>query len=167
MRSHAFFDKIRFRDNDMAGVSLIDGSYSANNPTLFAVINAWRNLERRTDELAVINVGTGNFPFKKDLRLLVSCLPLISAAGILEDMLEVQNNTMLRLTELIVNGMQLLRINGSFYNKNYRTNVFESNTRTLEILFDLGRISFAHAENKFSDLFFYYTSKRRLKWALI
>ena len=43
-------------------VELIDGGYCANNPTLYAIVDATKALGRAPADLRVVSLGVGNYP---------------------------------------------------------------------------------------------------------
>ncbi len=47
---------------DGSEVELLDGGYCANNPTLYAMVDAVKALKLEHDQLRIVSVGVGNYP---------------------------------------------------------------------------------------------------------
>lgn len=63
--AYPFFNKkiIKFPNED--NFVLIDGGYCANNPTLYAIIDALVALETPRDQLRVLSIGVGKYPDRR------------------------------------------------------------------------------------------------------
>lgn len=149
-----FFKKIQLV-NDKEGInfSLMDGGFSANNPTLFALIDALRALKIQKDDLRVLNVGTGDFPYRLTPQIVCSGCAHFFSRNLISEILDVSSNTTGIITQYLMEDIKILRISDSFTQPALKTNLLENNKVKLAKLFDQGKTSFGKKELEFNKLF--------------
>src|SRR5690606_18670250 len=64
--AYPFFEKTQLHTSTKVPVTLVDGGYCANNPTLYAIADALGAGLLR-DELRVVSIGVGEYPPRKRL----------------------------------------------------------------------------------------------------
>jgi patatin-like phospholipase/acyl hydrolase len=144
-----FFVRSDIQSQDKSSdYSLVDGGFSANNPTLFALIDAKGAFKRKDEDILVINVGTGTFSNKISPQLLLAGVPLLGPKNFIEFILEANSNTADIITELLFPNINIQRINEMFAENVIKTNLLESNPKVLLKLFDLGRSTFGKYEKR-------------------
>jgi len=141
--------------NDKEGInfSLIDGGFAANNPTLFALIDALRALKKQKDDLLVLNVGTGDFPYRLSPQIICSGCAHFFSRNLISEILDVSSNTTGVITQYLLEDIKILRISDSFTQPSLKTNLLENDKVKLAKLFDQGKVSFGRVEAEFNKLF--------------
>ena len=149
-----FFDKVNL-ENQKEGInfSLMDGGFSANNPTLFALIDAVRALKIQRDKLRVLNIGTGDFPYCVNPQMICSGFEHILSRNLISEILDVSSNTTGLITQFLLEDIKILRISDSFTQPSLKTNLLENNKIKLAKMFDQGKASFGKKEADFDKYF--------------
>ena len=149
-----FFEKINL-ENPKEGInfSLMDGGFSANNPTLFALIDALRALKVQRDALRVLNVGTGDFPYRLSPQMICSGFEHVLSRNLISEILDVSSNTTGLITQYLLEDIKILRISDSFTHPSLATNLLENNKAKLSKMFDQGKTSFGKKETEFANYF--------------
>lgn len=129
-------------------IELEDGSYCANNPTLFAITQALRQTERKT--LRVVSLGVGDYPeptywgrewTKRTFFIL----------KFLRRTLNLNTNAMEQLRELLFPEVSIVRINNAYMHPGMATDLMERDPKKLNLLYQSGRESFADHECVLSE----------------
>lgn len=144
--AYPVFDACRCRLEGLGAVELVDGSYCANNPVLFAIAEAIAGLGRAPSSLRVLSVGVGTYPAPhyRGLKRLVHLLKGIDA---LQKTFGINTEATEHLRRDLFPGVAALRINDHFGGHGVATDFIESEVRKFDLLFQCGRQSFArHAE---------------------
>ena len=63
--AYPFFERTTVRTSMGEDVELVDGGYSANNPTLYAIADAVHALRRERKDIRLVSVGVGIYPDPK------------------------------------------------------------------------------------------------------
>lgn len=148
-----FFDKARLC-SDNSQFELIDGGFCANNPTLFAMIDAFKAFNIKPDNLVIINVGTGEFPRRETLIEKILNLFPGTPARFLADLLEISSNTTAIVTKLLfTDNVKILRLSSASTDPALATNLIENDINKLEKLFLKGRTTFREHETSFEETF--------------
>lgn len=144
-----FFERRTLVLDDGVAVDAIDGGFVANNPSMFALVDAERALGINRDALRLVSVGTGDFPLKKRWwNFIKDAWPL----SLLETTLESNSNTVEILRQLVYDDVWSVRINGVFRDSALATDLLESDPTMLRKLFSLGREAFAIQEYRLREL---------------
>jgi hypothetical protein len=138
-----FFDKRQLVLDGGVVIEAIDGGFVANNPSMFALVDAERALGIPRNDMRLCSIGTGDFPVKKRWwDFAKSAWPL----ALLETTLESSSSTVEILRRLVFHDVQTVRINGVFRDTALATDLLETKPRMLKKLFELGREAFAAQE---------------------
>lgn len=144
-----FFERRTLLLDDGVAIDAIDGGFVANNPSMFALVDAERALGIRRDAIRLVSIGTGDFPIKRRWwDFLRDAWPL----SLLETTLESNSNTVEILRQLVYNDVWSVRINGVFRDAALATDLLESDPEKLKRLFALGREAFAVQETRLKEL---------------
>lgn len=124
---------------------VVDGGFTANNPSLFALADALGPLNVPRAAIRILSIGTGEFPERR--RLLKRISPTIMT------LLGTSSKTVTILQQLLFKDVQVLRINGTFSERAYRADFMESKIGKLKEIFQLGRKSFEENEVEIKNFF--------------
>lgn len=140
-------------DMGVRGVnSLLDGGFVANNPTTFAVTDAVHALNRQQKEIRVLSVGVGHYPQRSELALLRMAKRWWPLAALLETTFEANSNTVEQLGRLVFTDVDKVRVDESFTDEKYATNLLDSDRYKLSTIRTLGRNSFGAKEKEIREL---------------
>lgn len=133
-------------------IKAVDGGFIANNPLFFAITDATSALKHSLDDLRVLSVGTGNF-VEKSISWKTALFTKLKFVKLFERTLKANSTTTEILIKFLYPNLKIVRINESFNQPQYGTNMVEDDPRKLEILFRLGRESYAKSETEIKRLF--------------
>lgn len=129
----------------------IDGGFIANNPTLFALIDAKKALKIDDDNVKLLSVGVGNY-IEKPIRML-KYLGRFEMAQIASRVLVASSNTTEVITKLLFPELTIVRINETFNQPQHGTNMVEKDLGKLRSMFKLGIESYANYEKEIMNAF--------------
>ena len=127
---------------------VVDGGFSANNPTLFALTDALGPLDVTPQSIRLLSLGSGSFPKRWRLSSFIG-----TAAPTFLTLLQTSSNTVEILRKLLFPHITTLRISEAWPDKQYRTDFMESDRRKLRTIYQLGRKSFENHETDIRSLF--------------
>lgn len=129
----------------------LDGGFTANNPTLFAIADATGPLGVAREDIRILSVGTGSYPESRKWtrRIIAGIRPLKTYMTLSRT----SSNTVDTLRELFFPDVRTLRINDSFAERAYETDFMEHDPRKLRAICQLGRKSFEAAEARVREFF--------------
>jgi patatin-like phospholipase/acyl hydrolase len=129
----------------------IDGGFIANNPTLFAIVDVVKALELESENIKVISIGVGNY-IEKPLHRFHGIINLFKLFKIVSRILNASSNTTEVLTNLLYPDLQIVRINETFNEPEYGTNMIERDVKKLQKMYQLGINSYAKYEKQILKL---------------
>jgi hypothetical protein len=147
-----FFDRVTLTTKNQGTPTVIDGGFVANNPTLLAIADATSALGMSRAQLRVLSVGVGHYrePKKSSTHeFFLRRWPL----GTILMMLETNTRTIELLRGILMPDVRTVRIDDSFPDERYATDMLESDPRKLKELLLLGRESFSKHEKDIRTLF--------------
>ena len=129
--------------------TVVDGWFSANNPSLFALTDAVGPLDVDRERIRLLTLGTGSFPERNRLftRILTTATPTFLT------LLQTGSNTVETLRTLLFPDVTTVRINDARTDRRYTSDFLESDVEKLKAIFDVGRDSFAAREGEIRALF--------------
>jgi uncharacterized protein len=133
-------------------ITAVDGGFIANNPLFFAITDATSALGYSLDDLRVLSVGTGNF-VEKHISWKTRILKKLKFVELFERTLKADSTTTEILIKFLYPSLKMVRINETFNQPQYGTNMMESDARKLKTLFRLGRESYSKYEGDITELF--------------
>lgn len=132
-------------------IKAIDGGFIANNATLYALIDADKAFDIKKEDIRVINIGTGKF-VEKPVKGIMKYLRFFSLIKFIERVLISSTNNNVILTKLLYKDIDIVRINDTFNEPEYGTNMIEQDIEKLEKLYQLGQNSFAKKESEINNI---------------
>lgn len=126
-------------------VNVIDGGFIANNATLFAIVDAHKAFGYDEKDINVLSVGVGNY-IEKPMGFLHKLLSRFNVTEFVQKVLVSSTNTNVILTKLLYPNLNIVRVNDSFPEPEYGTNMIEADEVKLSKLVQLGRQSYAKYE---------------------
>lgn len=155
--AYPFFNRKVVRTSAGDRIELIDGGFSANNPTLFALTDATVSLGYRLEDCRVLSVGCGTYPEPKPsvkMRL-AQYLPFFTMLRQLQQKtMETNSNTMEQLRSFIFKDVPTVRVNDTYERPEMATDLFEHDPNKLALLRQMGEESFARREKEITKLLF-------------
>jgi patatin-like phospholipase/acyl hydrolase len=145
--AYPFFERKMVTTSLGDRVELVDGGYSANNPTLYAMADATMALGVQRSNIRVVSVGVGVYPARP--------LPIFSIAHwrkyllsvqLLQKTLEINTQSMETLRSILFQDVETVRVSDTFEKPEMATDLFEHDLDKLNILRQRGRDSFAKRE---------------------
>jgi patatin-like phospholipase/acyl hydrolase len=133
-------------------ITAIDGGFIGNNPILFAITDALGALKVERNEIKFLSIGTGNF-IERPIGFTGKCLQSLWFVRLFEKILKSNVNTTEILSRNLFPDLNLIRINDSFNQPEYGTNMVEYNINKLKNMQKLGRESFAKYEDSLKVMF--------------
>ena len=149
--AYPFFDRkvITTAAGDI--VELIDGGYSANNPTLYAIADAVAAMNKSHENLRVVSVGVGVYPEPKPgLKMRLAKKYLVSVQ-LLQKTLEINTQSMDQLRENLFKDIKTIRISDTFQKPEMATDLLEYDLDKLNLLHQRGRESFSSREAQLNE----------------
>ena len=99
-------------------VDAIDGGFVANNPSLFALIDAVHTLENAPEHIAALSIGVGSYPAKK--RRVEFVLRRFWPVALLETTLTANANAMTILANVLFSEVDMVRIHQTYSDSKVR-----------------------------------------------
>ena len=146
-----FFERKIVTTSNGDFVELVDGGYCANNPTLYALVDATVALGYMPMNCRVLSLGCGQYPELQRgfiARMCQNFLPL----QLIQKTLEVNTASMDQLRRLLYADVPTVRISDTFERSEMATNMFEYSPKKLNLLRQQGANSFALYERDVSKL---------------
>jgi len=147
-----FKEKI-LHTNNKGTLVAIDGGFIANNPTLFAIIDSEKGLGYSIENTRVLSIGVGNY-IEKPLLKFHGILSLFKIFKIVSRILNASSNTTEELARLLFPNLRMVRINETFNEPEFGTNMVEKDIKKLDKMYHLGVQSYAKFEKELIRLEF-------------
>ena len=147
--AYPFFDKAIITTSNGDEITLIDGGYCANNPTLYAIADAVIAFKRAPADLRVVSIGVGNYPEPNHWhpkRWKVWLSKRFLAVQLLQKTFNVNTVSMEQLRAILFKDICTVRIDQTFERPEMATDLMESNLKKLNLLYQHGGESFAQYE---------------------
>lgn len=149
--AYPVFNKVKLETSNQGTQEAIDGGFVANNPTLFAIMDANKALKIHEENINVLNVGVGNY-VEKPINFLSKMLSKLNLVQLVGRVLNANTNTTEILTKFLYPNLNIVIVNETFAQPEYGTNMVETNTDKLKLLYGLGRESFGKNEKEIIQL---------------
>jgi predicted acylesterase/phospholipase RssA len=147
-----FFDRKTVTTDGGDHVELVDGGYCANNPTLYAIADAVAAMNKRQEDLRVVNVGVGVYPEPKPAMLSkMRWYRKLLSVQLLQKTLEVNTQSMDQLRSILFKQICTVRVSDTFAEPEMATDFFEHDLKKLNILHQRGRKSFESREQQLRE----------------
>jgi len=149
--AYPFFEKAVLKTSKGDEVTLIDGGYCANNPTLYAIADAAVALKKPLSDLRVVSIGVGIYPEPPRWRTWFLKRFVVSVQ-LLQKTLNVNTLSMEQLRTILFKDIRTVRINDTFERPEMATDFMESDLKKLTMLYQRGGESFANHEAALKEL---------------
>jgi len=157
--AYPYFKKVTVKTSQHADVELFDGGYCANNPTLYAIADAVKALQKEYNDLRVLSIGVGVYPEPKRwinpkhfVTLLEKIFLGFTSLELLQKTLNVNTTSMEQLRFVLFKDIKAVRINEAFTQPEMATHLLESDLKKLNILYQRGSASFGAYEAAIREL---------------
>lgn len=141
----------KFVRTDDGDVELIDGGYCANNPTLYAIIDATKALGYAHTDLRVVSVGVGNYP-EPSKYWHAWAIDKFFLVRLLHKTLGINTHSMEQLATLLCRDVPMVRINDSYTTPDMAADLMEHDIHKLKLLYRRGLESFGKHERYLQQL---------------
>ena len=145
------FKEKELQTENKGSLRAIDGGFIANNPTLFAIVDVTKALKLDTENIKIVSIGVGNY-IEKPLGKIHGIISLFKLFKIVSRILNASSNTTEVLTTLLFPNLKLVRINETFNEPEYGTNMVEKDLKKLNKMYQLGISSYAKFEKQVLQL---------------
>ena len=139
-------------------MTLIDGGYVANNPSIFALTDVTSALGIPRNNIRLLSIGTGQYAVSETSmdfwkRIQYNVLKKNFPVEILEATLAANSNTTERLTKLLFSDIKYQRVNEPYLERGFATNFLEYDDAKLGAMWTHGINSFSSKQAEIADLF--------------
>lgn len=138
--AYPFFKKKFVTTSRGEKIEVRDGGFVANNPTLYAIIDATELMGFARKNLRVVSVGVGEYPPPKlpawSLRKWLSKLPTLV---FLQKTMEISSQSMDQLRKVLFRDVETIRIHERYTQPDMATDMLEVDIDKLGLLWQRGR----------------------------
>lgn len=138
--AYPFFKKKFVTTGRGEKVEVRDGGFVANNPTLFAIVDATESLGFARKDVRVVSIGVGEYPPPKlpawSLRKWASKLPTMV---FLQKTMEISTQSMDQLRKVLFREVETVRIHARYTQPDMATDMLEVDPEKLGLLWQRGR----------------------------
>lgn len=132
------FDSAIVPDTTDGDVPVIDGGFVANNPCLFALIDAIYTLRQPREDVVALSVGVGKYPPKEPSGV-VKLAKKYWSTKLLETVQSANTNTMEQLVTVLFQDVPIIRVDKTYADPQYATSLLESDRQKLKFMMRAGR----------------------------
>ena len=154
--AYPFFKKMVVKPPNEDNFVLIDGGYCANNPTLYAIIDALVALETPREQLRVLSVGVGKYPPPKRNALHYAWyLNKYPGVRFFQDTLEINTQSMDQLRKVLYRDIEknIVRIDQAYTEPEMATDLLERDEDKLNLLRRRGAACVRNYEAQLKEFF--------------
>jgi patatin-like phospholipase/acyl hydrolase len=154
--AYPFFKKKVVKPPNGDNFVLIDGGYCANNPTLYAIVDASIALEAAGDSLRVLSIGVGKYPSPARNPLHYAWwLNKYPGVRLFQDTLEINTQSMDQLRKVLFRDVakNIIRIDQSYIEPEMATDLFERDEEKLNLLRRRGAACVREHEAQLKEFF--------------
>jgi uncharacterized protein len=145
--AYPFFKKKFVTTSGGEKIEVRDGGFVANNPTLYAIVDATESLGFARRDVRVVSIGVGEYPPPKlpawSLRKWLSKLPTMV---FLQKTMEISTQSMDELRKVLFRDVDTIRIHARYTQPEMATDMLEVDLNKLGLLWQRGRDSAREVE---------------------
>lgn len=153
--AYPFFERKIVTTSNGDEFELVDGGYCANNPTLYAIVDATVALGFSQKNCRVLSIGCGQYPEPrygpiegiKRYGLVQWVMRRLWLVQLMQKMFAVNTSSMNQLCRLLFKEIQTVRVSDSFSTQEMATDMFEHDLAKLNLLRQRGAESFGRQED--------------------
>jgi patatin-like phospholipase/acyl hydrolase len=155
--AYPFFERKVISTSNGNQVELIDGGYCANNPTLYAIADALKAMEKQPGDLRVLSVGVGVYPDPGLNWLSLSswwkcATNKLVSVQLLQKTLEVNTESMEQLRKILCKDVKTVRVSDTYREPTMATDLLEHDLAKLNRIRQRGAESYASREAEIKAL---------------
>lgn len=151
--AYPFFEPKYVTTSDGEKVEVRDGGFVANNPTLFAIVDATESLKYERKDIRVLSIGVGEYPAPKlpmlSIRKWVSLFPM---TVFLQKTMEISTQSMDQLRKVLYRDVETIRIHKQYRQPEMATDMLEVDLEKLGLIRQRGRDCARDAEKELLKL---------------
>lgn len=140
--AYPFFKKKFVTISNGERIEVRDGGFVANNPTLYAIVDATESLGHSRKDVRVVSIGVGEYPSPKlpswSIRKWASKLPTMV---FLQKTMEISTQSMDQLRKVMFRDVETIRIHAKYTQPEMATDMLEVDLEKLGLLWQRGRDS--------------------------
>lgn len=140
--AYPFFQKKLVRTSEGETIEVRDGGFVANNPALYAIVDATESLGLARADVRVVSIGVGEYPAPKlpawSIRKWLSKLPTMV---FLQKTMEISTQSMDELRKVLFREVPTIRIHTRYTQPEMATDILEVDLEKLKLLRRRGRDS--------------------------
>jgi predicted acylesterase/phospholipase RssA len=143
--AYPLFTKQTLETEHHGKVDVMDGGFVANHPTLLALADAFQIPDVKRNDIDVLSVGVGEYrePRKSWYWRMTFKLPSVQLVQV---QLQTSSATAEILRQVFFSDIRCVRVNDSYLDKKYATDLLEADPNKLKRMFALGRESYGKQE---------------------
>ena len=145
--AYPFFKKKFVTTSRGEKIEVRDGGFVANNPSLYAIVDATESLGFARKDVRVVSIGVGEYPAPKlpawSLRKWASKLPTMV---FLQKTMEISSQSMDQLRKVLFREVETVRIHARYTQPEMATDMLEVDLEKLGLLWQRGRDCAREAE---------------------
>lgn len=138
--AYPFFERKFVTTSRGERIEVRDGGFVANNPTLYAIVDATESLGYARNDVRVVSIGVGEYPAPKlpawSLRKWASKLPTVV---FLQKTMEISTQSMDQLRKVLFREVETVRIHAKYTQPEMATDMLEVSMEKLGVLWQRGR----------------------------
>lgn len=138
--AYPFFRKKYVTTGDGERIEVRDGGFVANNPALYAIVDATESVGTPRMDVRLVSIGVGEYPSPKlpawSARKWASKLPTVV---FLQKTMEISSQSMDQLRKVLFRDVKTVRIHGRYTEPELATDLLEVNLERLSLLKLRGR----------------------------
>ena len=138
--AYPFFKKKFVTTGSNERIEVRDGGFVANNPTLYAIVDATESLGFERKDVRVVSIGVGEYPSPQlpawSVRKWVSKLPTMV---FLQKTMEISTQSMDQLRKVLFREVQTVRLHQRYTQPEMATDMLEVDLEKLGLLWQRGR----------------------------
>jgi patatin-like phospholipase/acyl hydrolase len=146
--AYPFFKKKLVTTSRGERIEVRDGGFVANNPALFAIVDATESLGHSRKDVRLVSIGVGEYPPPKlpawNVRKWLSKLPTIV---FLQKTMEISTQSMDQLRKVMFRDVATIRIHARYTQPDMATDMLEVDLKKLGLLWQRGRDCARDAED--------------------
>ena len=147
-----FFNIKNVNTDNQGLVSLVDGGFCANNPSILALVDAQHAFKIVNEDIKILSVGVGVYPLKYSMYSWLTFIPYVSARNLLSLQFDTSSNFINSLFSLVVKEISHVRVSDVFAEPHLATSLLEHDIIKLGKLKNKGRDSYSSKEEDIKKL---------------
>jgi len=140
-----FFEMTKIQTSNQGDFVAMDGGFSANNPTLFAIADAAYSIGISKENIKILSIGVGHYN-EPQRNWYSEVVFKLWPFKMIQKLFATNTNTVETLRKLLFKDITCIRVDESFPDKKYETDLLEANIEKLKQMQSLGRNSYANQE---------------------